>query len=148
MPPETNPCFAAKSILFRIPFHGAALKHLGSIKIDRNHGKRSMQRLRDAVPHSSNKKSLALIPEGTRSEKSQLRPFKKGAFILARGTETRLLPLFISGTADIMPIVAILPGSVTIKVKVLPPVTPSAIKQHGVTSCSDTVKTKMQQEYA
>ena len=36
MPPETNACFAAKDVLFRIPFYGAALKHIGSIKIDIN----------------------------------------------------------------------------------------------------------------
>ncbi|MGB1100602.1 MAG: lysophospholipid acyltransferase family protein, partial [Flavobacteriales bacterium] len=39
-----------------------------------------------------------VFPEGTRSEDGKLRPFKKGAFHLAKAAEAPIVPMHISGT--------------------------------------------------
>ena len=47
--------------------------------------------------------SILIFPEGTRSRDGAMRPFKPGAFRLARDTGRPILPVIISGTWDIMP---------------------------------------------
>ena len=43
-------------------------------------------------------RSVLVFPEGTRSEDGNLRPFKKGAFHLAKAAEAPIVPMHISGT--------------------------------------------------
>ena len=56
------------------------------------------------------------MPEGTRSKKGDLLPFKKGAFRFALDIGLPIVPISIAGTKDILPAgtLALTPGQVDI----------------------------------
>jgi 1-acyl-sn-glycerol-3-phosphate acyltransferase len=62
------------------------------------------------------------FPEGTRSRSGELGEFKKGTFVAAIEAKSRILPVALTGTREMMPrgSLAIRPG--TVRVKVLDPV--------------------------
>jgi 1-acyl-sn-glycerol-3-phosphate acyltransferase len=65
--------------------------------------------------------SIMMFPEGTRSRTGQMRPFKPGAFELARQTGCPLLPILLEGTSDALPRRGfVLRGRCVITVTVLP----------------------------
>ena len=47
--------------------------------------------------------SIMMFPEGTRSPDGHLKPFKTGAFVLAKRMNVPLLPIVIEGTAKALP---------------------------------------------
>jgi 1-acyl-sn-glycerol-3-phosphate acyltransferase len=47
--------------------------------------------------------TLIFFPEGTRSATGELRPFKKGAFVLAIQTGVPVVPCAVVGGRDVMP---------------------------------------------
>jgi 1-acyl-sn-glycerol-3-phosphate acyltransferase len=47
--------------------------------------------------------SIMMFPEGTRSPDGRLKPFKNGAFVLAKRMQLPLLPIVIEGTAEALP---------------------------------------------
>jgi 1-acyl-sn-glycerol-3-phosphate acyltransferase len=146
LPPEAHACFAAKRVLFHIPFFGRAIKRTGSVEVDRENGKQSMLRLRDQFI-GAGKKSLILFPEGTRSPKGTVTPFKKGAFVLARDAEARLLPIFMSGTADVMPVAKVVPRPGTVEIRVMAPIEPGSILEEGVLTVSKSISDWMRGGY-
>ena len=44
-----------------------------------------------------------MFPEGTRSPDGKLRAFKHGAFTLAQGSGSAILPILVEGTANALP---------------------------------------------
>jgi len=95
--------FVAKAELFRIPIVGRAMRYAGMIPIERtNHaGARASIQLAGTIIASG--ASVILFPEGTRSRTYDLRPFKKGAFVLAIETQAPIVPVAVHGTLEIMP---------------------------------------------
>lgn len=114
--------FVAKAELFRIPIFGRAMRAAGMISIERqNHtqARASIDRAGAAIQEGA---SVILFPEGTRGRSYELRPFKKGAFVLAIETQSPIVPVAIHGTIAIQPKgrTLIRPGRVD--VHFLPPV--------------------------
>ena len=46
---------------------------------------------------------MVVFAEGTRSKDGRLQPFKKGAFLMAQKAGVRIVPLSITGVAEVMP---------------------------------------------
>jgi len=96
--------FVAKDDLKEIPFFGHALDACGHISIDRSDRGRALESLRLAERRIREERpTLVLFPEGTRSDTGALRPFKKGAFVLALQTGVEVVPAAILGSRDVMP---------------------------------------------
>ncbi len=94
----------AKKELFLIPGWGPAMRASGFIEVDRTNSQQAQQSLRQAgEAMKAHQLSLWLAPEGTRSARHEVGPFKKGAFHLAKQTGFSLLPLAISGTERVIP---------------------------------------------
>jgi len=93
--------FVAKAGLFHIPLFGPAMRHAGMIAIDRGNTKSA----RDAIMRAAGKihdgASVILFPEGTRGRTYALRPFKKGAFVLAIESKAPVVPVAIHGTLEV-----------------------------------------------
>ena len=93
-----------KQELTRIPIWGRALVASGFVPVDRGNIARARQQLEEA------KKSLArgiciwIAPEGTRSRDGELGPFKKGGFHLARQLGVPIVPAWIEGSEEIVPV--------------------------------------------
>lgn len=67
--------------------------------------------------------SIMMFPEGTRSTTGRMRPFKPGAFLLAKETDIPIIPIVLRGTSDALPKRGfVLQGKHAISVTVLPEV--------------------------
>jgi 1-acyl-sn-glycerol-3-phosphate acyltransferase len=74
--------------------------------------------------------SIMMFPEGTRSTTGQMRPFKAGAFELAREAGIPVVPIVLRGTRDALPKRGfVLQGKHAISVTVLPEVTAEQVSE-------------------
>lgn len=95
--------WVSKAAVFNLPFIGWNMVLNGHIKLrrtDKESIKVMMQTCEDLLGKNV---SVFLFPEGTRSKDGLLRPFKPGAFILAKKTRVPILPVVINNTKDALP---------------------------------------------
>jgi 1-acyl-sn-glycerol-3-phosphate acyltransferase len=95
--------WVAKEELFRIPWVGWMLRLSGDIPIRRGDAESGGEALARAKEYLGRGMSVMIFPEGTRSAKGTLLPFKSGAFRLALETQLPILPIAVHGTAHGMP---------------------------------------------
>ena len=91
--------FIAKSELSKIPIFKSILDRAGFIFVDRKNNDsavKSMNNLMEDIKKIP--RSVAIFPEGTRTNDVNLLPFKKGAAIFAINTDIPVVPVAISGT--------------------------------------------------
>jgi len=111
--------WVAKAELFKIPIFGYAMHRIGHINIDRSNRRAAFKSLKKAAKNIREGVSVLIYPEGTRSKDGNIRPFKKGGFVLALESGVPIVPVIIHGTWPIMPKdkLIIRPGNVTIEIK-------------------------------
>lgn len=91
--------FLAKTEVFKIPLVAQAMRTVGIIEINREHGRSTRQAITEGVRIAAERGySLLIYAEGTRGAGGELLPFKKGAFRIAIDTGLPLLPVVIEGT--------------------------------------------------
>lgn len=95
--------WVAKESLFKQPFSGWALSLSGDIPLRRGEGESVRECLAECQRALDNGISVMMFPEGTRSETSELLPFKDGAFDLAIRAGVPILPIAIAGTRAMRP---------------------------------------------
>lgn len=93
--------FVAKAELFRIPLFGPAMRRAGMIAIERQQQSRARASMQQAAQAIRDGASVILFPEGTRGATYDVRPFKKGAFVLAIETEAPIVPVAVHGTIQV-----------------------------------------------
>ncbi len=110
--------FFAKRSLFQIPFFGWGLRASGFIPIDRKKRSRNLASFDLATTRIAKGNSIVIFPEEGRSREPQMRPFKRGAFLLALKSDLPIIPVAIAGTWDVMPSTrfAIHPGKVVVHI--------------------------------
>lgn len=91
--------FIGKESLFQIPIFGKCASECGNISIKRTDNAQAINALKDAALTCKNeKRTVGIFPEGTRRRRpsignaSQLLPFKKGPFYLARDADAVIIP--------------------------------------------------------
>lgn len=95
--------WVAKAELFRVPFVGWNMvlnRYIGLKREDTTSIRQMMADCRAALKEGS---SVFLFPEGTRSEDGRIKPFRAGAFMLAKKAKAPILPIVIDGTAQAIP---------------------------------------------
>lgn len=95
--------FVAKAELSRIPFFGRAAAAVGTIYVERQRSKASIESLQQAAAQIGGGTSVVMFPEGGRSPSYALRPFKKGPFVLAITAGVPIVPTIILGTLQVHP---------------------------------------------
>ncbi len=96
--------FLAKRELFFIPILGWGMAAGGHIPINRNSPKSARRSIERAIKAlRSGKTSLAVFPEGTRSQTGELGDFKLGVFSLAVQSGTPIVPVAVRGSRDVLP---------------------------------------------
>jgi 1-acyl-sn-glycerol-3-phosphate acyltransferase len=95
--------WVAKEELFRIPWVGWMLRMSGDIAIRRGDAESGGEALAKAKAYLARGMNVMMFPEGTRSAKGTLLPFKSGAFRLALEAGVPVLPIAVHGTAEGMP---------------------------------------------
>lgn len=92
----------AKAELFKIPIFGRAMLGAGYVKIDRFNRESAFKSIDEVASRMKNGVSVMIFPEGTRSEDGNLKPFKKGGFIMAVDSGVPIVPVVLQGTRSIM----------------------------------------------
>jgi len=122
--------WVSKAENFRVPLIGWNMTLNRYIRLDRGSVRGNLQMLQKCEQTLQEGSSVMIFPEGTRSPDGMMRPFKDGAFDLALKTHSPILPIVIDGTARALPKRGILlRGKCRIRIRILPPLTPSALAQ-------------------
>ena len=95
--------WVSKAAVFKLPFIGWNMVLNRYIKIKRGR-KDSIARMMQACEKSlAGGSSVYFFPEGTRSKTGFVKPFKHGAFTLAKKMKVPILPIVINGTKNALP---------------------------------------------
>ena len=111
-----------KREVFDIPFFSAVILRAGFIPIQRGDRTEAVGAVARMVAALRKGACVLVFPEGTRSPTGELGPFKKGGFLAAVEARSRVVPIAVHGTRDLMPRhgYALRPGHV--RVSILDPV--------------------------
>ncbi|MEO5971563.1 MAG: lysophospholipid acyltransferase family protein [Bdellovibrionia bacterium] len=113
----------AKKEIAYIPFINLGWWALDFIKIDRSNTQKAIQSLSGVAQRIVNeKRTVWILPEGTRSPPGEIRQFKKGAFHIAIEAQAPVYPVVICGAGELMSKKDYLPKPGVIQIKFLPPV--------------------------
>ena len=115
--------WVSKREIFRVPFFGQFLVLHGDICIDRARAAEAKaQMVGKGCRWIRRGASIAVFPEGTRSQDGEMRRFKTGAFALAKEAGVGILPVVLDGTATLIKKNFLFNWRNRITVRVLPPV--------------------------
>ncbi|WP_220718863.1 lysophospholipid acyltransferase family protein [Agarivorans litoreus] len=122
--------WVSKIEMFKVPFVGWNMwlnQYIGLKRGDKHSIKNMLQR---AETHLKQGSSAYLFPEGSRSADGKLKPFKLGAFSLAKHAEVAILPIAIHGTGEALPKKSLqLTGHHPIYIQVLPAISAQQVAQ-------------------
>lgn len=110
----------SKEEVFRIFGVGAAMRWAGYVSIKRGVRESHQQAMAESAERIRGGASMFFFPEGTRAPDGVIKPFKNGAFKLARDEKIRILPVAIHGAGNLLPKGRAVPGKAHVKIKVLP----------------------------
>jgi 1-acyl-sn-glycerol-3-phosphate acyltransferase len=110
--------FMAKASLFKIPIFGWSLGRAGFIPIDRKNLRTAVKSFDLAAERIRRGNTIVIFPEEGRTAEIRMRPFQRGAFLLAIKSEKTLLPVAVDGTFNVFRVGArkITPGVVTVRI--------------------------------
>jgi 1-acyl-sn-glycerol-3-phosphate acyltransferase len=91
-----------KRELYRIPILATGMRRAGFVAVDRG-AKEGSVNLDEVALHLNSGLSFLVFAEGTRSPDGRLRPFKKGAALMAIHARVPIVPVAIAGTPAVMP---------------------------------------------
>ena len=94
-------CFVAKKSFGKIPIFAQALKLYNTLFIDRDDIKQGLKTILAAIENVKNGMSVFIFPEGTRSRAGNMNEFKEGSMKIATKSGCPIVPIAISGTADV-----------------------------------------------
>jgi len=107
----------AKKEVFKVPILSRALRLADFVCVDRANKEAARASVEEALERLARGLSFLIFAEGTRSPDGRLRPFKKGAFILAVRAGVPVVPVTIANSHLVMgkASFAIRPGEVLVK---------------------------------
>ncbi len=103
---ERRVYFVAKQELFSIPIFGQAMAAACAVALKRDSAREAMATLAQVGQMVAEGECVVIFPEGTRSRTGEMLPFKAGAFSVATGPGSMVVPVCIHGTRRALP-----PGS-------------------------------------
>jgi 1-acyl-sn-glycerol-3-phosphate acyltransferase len=96
--------FITKKELMAVPFLGHFMRSVGMIAIDRGNTAEGIEQLKQhAKQMPEDVASVISFAEGTRSRTGEIRPFRKGAFMLAIEAGVPIVPVSIEGARRCLP---------------------------------------------
>jgi len=93
--------WVAKQEIAKIPWFGHILKAPNMIIVERESKTSLVKLLKDAKDRISQKRPIAIFPEGTRTDGKRLRKFKVGAKMIANKNTLLVQPVVIVGTKEV-----------------------------------------------
>lgn len=96
---KKNLAWVAKKELFEVPFYGLLLKLPNDIPVERESKTSLIKLLKDAKDRLDDGRVITIFPEGTRSQRQSMLPFKAGPQMLANKFSLRVQPVVLINTA-------------------------------------------------
>lgn len=122
--------WTSKDENFRLPFVGMVLSLTNSIRIKRESIRSGAQFMSQAEREIALGSSIMLFPEGTRSKTMEMRPFKEGAFLLAKRTKCGVIPIVHTGSERTFDRGSwVLKGKASIYIRVLDEIPPGQVEK-------------------
>jgi 1-acyl-sn-glycerol-3-phosphate acyltransferase len=144
---QTHFKWVSKIENFRVPFIGWNMSLNRYIKLVRGKRESVMKMMRDCEDALASGSSVMIFPEGTRSVDGRMRPFKPGAFDLAKRTGRPIVPIALDGTSRALPKRGyLLQGRHPILVRVLPAIEPASFADQSVEELTARVQARIAQE--
>ncbi len=98
--------YISKKGIKKVPSLSMWMKRLHCLFLDRDDMKQGLKIVLEAIDHVKNGISICVFPEGTRNrdlnDPTSLLPFKEGTFKIATKTKCKIIPMALTGTADIL----------------------------------------------
>jgi 1-acyl-sn-glycerol-3-phosphate acyltransferase len=96
--------WVAKRQLFDTPWFGYLLELPNMVNVDRENKSGLIKLIRDAkeTKEDTNHRTLAIFPEGTRTDKQELRAFKAGAKMVAEKLKLKIQPVVITNSKKLL----------------------------------------------
>lgn len=92
-----------KAEMGKLPILGPAMRMSGLVPVVRTDPERAFEAVELAVTRLREGYSFLLSPEGTRATSADMRPFKKGGFVMAIKAQAPIVPVALIGTGEAMP---------------------------------------------
>lgn len=93
--------FMAKKEIAKIPFLSTWMRFLQCLFLDREDIKQGLKTILQGIEQVKAGYSVFISPEGTRSQGSEMLPFKEGSFKIAEKTGCAIIPVSISNTDEL-----------------------------------------------
>ncbi|MEY3089743.1 MAG: hypothetical protein RL113_59 [Pseudomonadota bacterium] len=91
--------WVAKKELFEVPWFGYLLRYGEMISLDRQNKSGLIKLIKDVKESREKyKRPVAIFPEGTRTDKQPLLPFKEGTKMIAENLNLSIQPIVITGS--------------------------------------------------
>ncbi len=129
-----------KHTLNRMPVIGWQLRRQGHVSIARHDRSSAMGSLERAAQMVRDGKNLLVFPEGTRSGKPTMGPFKKGVFHLALAARVPIVPVSIAHSWKIMPKHTLKLNTTSVQVRFHPAIETAEYAPESMTDLMDRVR--------
>ena len=127
--------------LFNIPLIGWNMRLNRYIRLERGKNRSIKKMYKSCEKNLKRGNSIFLFPEGMRSIGDKMKPFREGAFVLAKRREVPILPLVISGSSSALPEKGwIPPGRANIDITILDEISPDSFQD--ITSKNLALRTR------
>ncbi len=93
--------FVAKKEIRSVPLFGKAAGEVAAIYIERGNRKAAFSAYEEAALRIKGGLNVVVFPEGTRGRTYELRPFKKGPFVLAIAAQVPIVPVMSWGSKEV-----------------------------------------------
>ncbi|GMV14025.1 MAG: 1-acyl-sn-glycerol-3-phosphate acyltransferase [Polyangiaceae bacterium] len=136
--------YLGKQSVFKVPVFGWALRIAGEVPVvrgNRRSGAEALDRLGDWLDRGV---SVALFPEGTRSDDGSIGRFKLGAFRLAIEHGRPVVPVVIAGARELLPKHSLVfQERADIRVRVLEPESTDGLGERHTLELAERVRARM-----
>jgi 1-acyl-sn-glycerol-3-phosphate acyltransferase len=138
--------WTSKDENFRLPFVGMVLSLTNSIRIKRESLRSGAQFLSQAEREIAKGSSVLIFPEGTRSRTMEMRPFKEGAFLLAKKMGCGLIPIVHTGSEKTFDRGSwVLKGKAPIYIRVLDEIPPGEVERLEIQDLMSLTRARMEE---
>jgi len=140
--------WTSKAENFRMPFVGMVLTLSRSIPVNRESIRSGSKFISRAESEMKRGSSILLFPEGTRSKHEHMRPFKEGAFLLAKRAGCPIIPIVHSGSENTFPGSSWYMGRAHIRIMVLDEIPANIVQRLNVKELMSLTREKMEEGLA
>ncbi len=134
--------FIAKETLFKNFLVKKVISFLGTVSISRESGRQAMQGILDGITVLESGRPIVVFPEGTRSYKNEMIPFKPGSFKLATKPLADIIPVCLYDMHELFKKGRRWPAKVY--VKILTPIKPDEYKDLDTIHVAEIVQSRIQ----